>query len=84
MTSTYTHRGWFALCPVYIGNTYTPAPTLVPRRRVLTPLFALSECIQAASIAVLARVDPEYDPNFAIVITGELDPPLEEEGLPWW
>jgi hypothetical protein len=80
----FTHRGWFGVCPVYIGDTYTQAPTLVERRAWLRPLYVFSEALQGLCCAVLSRLDPEFEPGWAIMITGELDPPIADADLPRW
>lgn len=34
---TFTHKGWFGLCPVYIGDINTEGPCLDPRHRKTGP-----------------------------------------------
>lgn len=40
-----THRGWFGLCPVYVGDINSDKPFIDPRHWSLAWLFWLSECM---------------------------------------
>lgn len=44
-TITYTHRGWFGVCPVHVGGLGTSAPDIDPRHFLLEPLFWVSEFV---------------------------------------
>jgi hypothetical protein len=41
-----THRGWFGICPIYMGDVYSDAPVIVERHRLLRPLMKLSQWLQ--------------------------------------
>jgi hypothetical protein len=74
---TLTHTGWFFFCPVYIGDIDSECPLLEPRHWILTPLLVLIgflfETVQIL-VGLLTRGGELY---FPIVITGELDTPIE-------
>jgi len=61
-----THKGWFGLCPVYIGDIHGDAPLLVERHWSLLPLMVISEWLFAAIMFVqkspvwLKRFDPPH------------------------
>lgn len=69
-----THKGWFGLCPVYIGGLDTDAPLLVERSRLLLPLMMLSEAIFGALIWMRSASDPDWEPQWPIRVTGEIEP----------
>lgn len=69
----FTHKGWFGLCPIYIADLESGEPTLVERHRVFFPLFLLSEFVFGAIFAVQTALDPYYEPEWPIRITGELE-----------
>jgi len=68
----YTHKGWFGVCPMYIGNKDTECPDLLPRHWVFMPLAHLAVFIQGVAIATCAFFNPHWEPVWAIRITGKL------------
>jgi hypothetical protein len=68
----YTHKGWFGFCPVYLRNTFTSNPGVMPRYRWLTPVLYLNVWLQEIGIGLCSMVDPEWEPTWKIRLTGEL------------
>lgn len=73
----YTHKGWFGLCPIYIGSIDQDPIEMCPRYNWLGWLFDFSVAVQEFSIEFLSAINPEYEPAWAIKVTGELDAPIE-------
>lgn len=74
-TITYTHKGWFGLCPVYVGNLDGGAVELEARHWTLEWLFDLSEIILGICFACNALIDPHFDAMWPIKLTGKLGTP---------
>ncbi len=68
-----THKGWFGLCPVWIGLLHTEEPIVEPRHALLGWLMDLSDGIYAALHTLQAMVSDE-EPSFPLRITGEIEP----------
>lgn len=68
----WTHKGWFGLCPVYIAELDTDEPFIEPRHWLFEPLMFISHYGFVSLIFLISLVDPEYEPNWPIRITGEL------------
>lgn len=77
---TLTHKGWFGVCPVYIGGLESDAPFLVERHWSALPLMVLSEAMFAGLIAVKTAADPEWEPAWPIRVTGEIEPRQHRAG----
>ncbi|HEX7687364.1 MAG TPA: hypothetical protein VF453_06645 [Burkholderiaceae bacterium] len=73
-----THKGWFGVCPVYLGDLDTEAPLIDPRSPLLIPLFLLSEAMFGLCFTVLAAAGRE-NPGWALKITGKLRRPIRIE-----
>ncbi|UOK71698.1 hypothetical protein [Ancylobacter polymorphus] len=69
-----THKGWFGVCPVYIGGLDSPAPLIHQRHWLFLPLFILSEHIFAAIIYLKSWQDPEWEPSWPLRVTGTIEP----------
>jgi hypothetical protein len=65
-----THKGWFGLCPVYLGNPDGEAPLVVERHITLLPLFILSEWM----FQLVFMMTDSY--MWPLRITGELKEPI--------
>lgn len=65
-----THLGWFGICPVYL-DALSACPTLQPRHWALWPVMVLSMGIIRAAITVNSLIDPDYDPEWPIMVTGK-------------
>lgn len=68
----FTHKGWMLFCPVKLGALDTEAPIVGARWTVLDPLFWLAELVQSCVIGVCSFCNPDYEPQWYFVITGEL------------
>lgn len=77
-TVTYTHKGWFGVCPVYLADIETDigGPTVDPRHWTLEWLMDLSEAVFGVCIHIRAALDASYLPMWPIVVTGELVKPI--------
>lgn len=77
-TLTYTHKGWFGLCPVYLARLSSPAPVVEPRHWSLAWLMDLTELLFACAFMLRMVADPHYEPQWPLQITGKLQPPKVE------
>lgn len=73
---TFTHRGWFGLCPVRIARLDSPCPVLEAAHWSLEWLMDLSEVLLCAAAWVHAQLDPAYEPEWPIWLAAEIVPPL--------
>lgn len=71
-----THRGWFGLCPVYFGELEGPAPLILERHWLLTPLMVVSEAFFTLSFFVLSILGRPAE-GWPLRVTGELDEPFD-------
>lgn len=69
-----THKGWFGLCPVYIGGNYRGAPVYVERHWTALPLLMLSELMAVVCLLCFALMDPMAEPVLPLKTTGKLPP----------
>ncbi len=77
---TLTHKGWFGICPVYIGGLESDAPLLLERHWTALPLMKLSEAIFAVVIFMKSAANPEWEPAWPICVTGEIEPRRPPKG----
>ncbi|MGA0610558.1 hypothetical protein [Caldimonas sp. KR1-144] len=75
MKMTCTHKGWFGICPVHIGDLYGQAPLVVERHWVFVPLLVLSEALFEVMLQLTALANPELELEWPLMITGELAVP---------
>jgi hypothetical protein len=68
----FTHYGWFGCCPVKIGDLDSDAPVLAPRWMVLEWLFDIQEVVQGLAIGLCSMLNPEYEPQWKIRVSGEI------------
>lgn len=70
---TYTHEGWFGMCPIYIANPFTDeAPALEARWWWLEWWFTLNALMFQAINWAMSYANPEHDGYFPIRITREI------------
>ena len=74
MNITYTHKGWFGICPIYLGDIEGDC-NVAARHDLLEWLMA----VIGLAITVKTWLNPDYEPMFPMCITGELDPPVVKE-----
>ena len=68
----FTHKGWFGICPIYLAAIDTQCPIIDARCFVFEPLLWVSEGVFCLCIWVMLAIDPGYEPNWPLWITGEL------------
>ena len=69
---TYTHKGWFGMCPMFIGKLNSECPDLLPRHWAFMPLAHLAVFLQGIAISTCAFFNPHWTPVWAIRVTGIL------------
>ena len=69
---SYTHKGWFGVCPVYFAGLDTESPAVDPRHWLATPLMIASELIFGAIFFVAELVNPEFEASWPLKVTGEV------------
>lgn len=70
MSKRYSHVGFFAFCPVLVGQPFSQSPLVAPRWFWCIPLMHLAIAVQIASIYVCSMMDPDWKPVWRIKITG--------------
>lgn len=73
MTNKLTHKGWFGICPVYFADLETDAPLVVERHWIFVPLMLLSEAIFYLAFTAWGMIDPDFEPQWPLKITGKLE-----------
>ena len=76
---TFTHYGWFAFCPVKIGDVDSDAPVIAPRWPALEPLFCLAEVHEGIVLQLRSLFKREVEPVWEIKITGEIPQTPQQE-----
>lgn len=69
-----THKGWFGVCPVYLGNVDSESPFIHERHWTALPLFMFSELMFAVCALCMVAMNPYFEPKLPIKITGKLPP----------
>lgn len=75
---TYTHKGWFGLCPVYISEPHSVEPGIEPRYPCTDWLLTVSAWICSWDF----RFVEGDDKDLPIRVTGELEDPFVVEYEP--
>jgi hypothetical protein len=75
-TLTFTHKGWFGICPVYFKDLESEAPFVVPRHPILAPLLILSEAMYRLVFWCGQAMSHSFQPFWPLTVTGELSPPV--------
>lgn len=74
VTVTYTHKGWFGMCPVYLGNLGGPAPDVLERHPSLIVIMLISEALFGLLNLLSCAINPKYQPGWPLLVTSELKP----------
>lgn len=74
-TVTYTHKGWFGVCPIYLGDIEGDC-NVTARHDALGWLMDLSQFVIEFAIYVKTLINPNYEPMFPMCVTGELSEPI--------
>ena len=72
---TYTHKGWFGICPIYLAGLEYGEPIVEARHWSLEWLFDLSAALYAGIMTLRSGLDPLYEPEWPFMVTSELNPP---------
>lgn len=75
-TVTFTHYGWFGLCPIIIADPEAETPTFQARYKYTEWLFDFSDWMYDRCNDFLLWMDKEHDPVFPYSVSGELDKPI--------
>jgi hypothetical protein len=75
MKITYTHKGWFGLCPIYIGGHQGEAPDITARHEMLEWLLDLSAALMDAAMFCVAAMGGEPR-GYRIHIGPKLEKPV--------
>lgn len=70
-----THKGWFGICPIYMGDVHSNGPVIVERHWSLMPLMQLSHWLQVALIFIQSLLFENDDLVWIVVQGDELDSP---------
>lgn len=70
----FTHYGWFGFCPVLLGRKTNGILAMQPRWK-LVPIMAASGVCTAIYINIRRNLNPNYNPEFLIRVTGKLNKP---------
>lgn len=74
-TVTFTHYGWFGLCPIIIANPDGDLPVFQARYRFTEWLFDFSDWMYQRCNDFMVLIDSDYEPGYPFTIKGELNPP---------
>jgi peptidoglycan/LPS O-acetylase OafA/YrhL len=69
----FTHRGWFAFCPVYLAEVGPDGVSVEERHGVPAWVLDLAQAFMAAAIFLLTVIDPNYVPQWGVFITAEIE-----------
>lgn len=72
---TYTHKGWFGLCPVYLEAPHSDEPGI-------EPIYPFTEWLMTLSVwasVMCFRLFDIGNPRWPIRVTGELEDPFVVE-----
>ena len=75
MICTYTHKGWFLFCPVYIGNMEGENVRVMARHPILEPWMTANEWMTAVGLFFIRLIKTDLNSVALIVLTEELNPP---------
>lgn len=70
----FTHKGWFAFCPVWLGNLDSDAPLVATRNGIPEIVMDAAEACIGLCIVVISLFNPDYEPLYPIRVSGELFP----------
>lgn len=73
---TFTHYGWFGLCPILISGHDTDLPTFQPRYDYTDWLFDFSDWMFDRCNDILSWLNEDYEPGFPYRISGKLETPI--------
>lgn len=68
----FTHKGWFFMCPIYLCHYDGESIAVEARSPILEFWFDINNFIFAICVNIRSAIDPEYEPAFPFLITGEI------------
>lgn len=69
---TYTQKGWFFLCPIYLDMTNEDCPVVDARFQWLEWWHDVNLWFFGVLTGMILMVNPEHEPMFPLRITGEI------------
>lgn len=66
-----THKGWLLFCPIYMNLDNGETPVIWARVGWIEPLMGISAWVQQQFMMTMSYLNPDYEPMFAIRVTGE-------------
>ncbi len=69
----FTHYGWFAFCPVYLGDDGPDCVKVCERNGIPAWVYNAAEAVMALAIFLLCAIDHDYEPEWGFIITGEIE-----------
>lgn len=69
-----SHKGWFGICPVHVGDIKGHAPFVIPRHWVFYPVFWLGHFAYWMSTSIIGGILEDYKPPWPVEITGRINP----------
>lgn len=79
MKLTFTHEGWFGICPVYIANLNSDEPDFTEKNPVMAPLVLIS--MLGYLVINTVRDALNMETGFSFWGVGRLSP--DEEFVEW-
>lgn len=78
-TITFTHYGWFGICPILIADPDNATPTFRPRYNYTEWLFDFSDWMFDRCNDIMELINPDHEPGFPYTVKGKLDIPVVEQ-----
>ncbi|MFC5525240.1 hypothetical protein ACFPPA_05735 [Rhodanobacter ginsengisoli] len=69
----FTHRGWFAFCPVYLAEEGADGMLVSERNGVPAWVMGAAEAFMGVAIFLLCAINPRYEPQWGFIVTGEIE-----------
>jgi len=69
----FTHHGWFAFCPVYLGEDGPDGVKVCERNGIPSWWFGLAEVFMGLVIFLISAVDHDYEAQWGFIVTGEIE-----------
>lgn len=69
------YKGWILFAPVYVDMTDEECPAVMARWPILEPLLFAATWCEQSMIGFLSMCNEDYEPAFAIKLTGKIDAP---------
>lgn len=73
MKVTFTHKGWFFMCPVYLNAHEGDGMNVVARRPWLEWWFDTNEALHSGFCWLCDMLGIEYNEAYPFRVTGEID-----------